>query len=286
MLRTDPTLISAAEAERTSSYLRDLADSECSLPLSVQCLFGRCCLSAVPEVDIDPKELAEEAGALVSQILSHPQPGELGLDPLLLIETEAILSFASTDVSGLRTLLGRISEELMAQPAQVQQIGRVRNIAARLSALGLPARVAKPARATAELVRSPERWFSASTAELAELVDHLFADGLPLDEIPAKVLSLIALAELRNYRIDLGCALLRAVLHLSEPCIESTEALHFIALQRRRDGRYGFPNQYAEAAAPGADQQLTMYLPLTLNAVWLFRTEIERRERVQLAAIA
>lgn len=286
MLGTDHIWISAAEAEQTSSYLRQMAGPECGSQLALQCLFGRSCLSSVPGADIDPKALAEEAHALVTQILCHPNPSQLGLDPLLLLEIEAILTFASTDMSGFRILLSRISEELMAQPAQVQQMGRVRNIAARLSALGLPARISPPTRGMADLVRSPERWFSCSVSELAEIVDHLVADGQPLDEIATRVLSLIALAELRNYRIDLGCALLRVVLQFGEPSVESTEALHFIALQRRRDGRYGFPNQYAETPAPGTDEQLTVYLPLTLNAVWLFRTAIERRERIQLAASA
>jgi hypothetical protein len=81
----------------------------------------------------------------------------------------------------------------------------------------------------------------------------------------------------------LGCVLLRAVRRLGEPCPESTDALNFIALQRRRDGRYAFPKQFAETPEPGDDQHLRIYAPLTVNAVWLFSVEAECRERWQVA---
>jgi hypothetical protein len=52
--------------------------------------------------------------------------------------------------------------------------------------------------------------------------------------------------------------------------------LNFIALQRRRDGRYGFSNQLAESPIPDEEQHLAVYLPLTVNAVWLFRCAADR----------
>jgi hypothetical protein len=119
---------------------------------------------------------------------------------------------------------------------------------------------------------------------LAEIADHLLADRRPMDEIGVQILSLIALAELRNYRVDLGCVLLRAVFQLGVPCAESMEALHFIALQRRRDGRYGFANQFGEAAEPDEEQHLNMYLPLTVNAVWLLSMDAANRRLVPVGA--
>jgi hypothetical protein len=136
----------------------------------------------------------------------------------------------------------------------------------------------------ATLRQSPEKWFTASVASLAELADHLLADQRQLDEIEVQILALIALAELRNYRVDLGCALLRAVFHLGVPCPESIEAFNFIALQRRRDGRYGFANQFAEATEPDEEQHLSLYLPLTVNAVWLFSMEAANRRMALVAA--
>jgi len=135
----------------------------------------------------------------------------------------------------------------------------------------------------AAMLKSPEKWFSATALEMAEIADHLQADQRPLDSLSSRILSLIALAELRNYRIDLGCVLLRTVLQLGEPCAESEDALNFIALQRRRDGRYGFPNQFVESSEPGDDQHLKIYLPLTVNAVWLHSVGELSNRRWQVA---
>ncbi len=285
-MSTETVFISAEEAVRTSAWLQALAAREKNLGVAVQCLFGQCCVAALPEVAIRGKALAAEAAAVANRILTYAHPDGLGLDPLLLIEADGMLSGAGCDGPEFRALLRRMATELAAQPPEIQQVGRVRNMAARLAALGFPIRPAKPAKTMANLMKSPEHWFGASVAELAELGDHLLASGVRLDAIATKVLSLVALAELRNYRIDLGCALLRVVLQLGEPCPECTEALYFIALQRRRDGRYGFPKQYAEGQTCGADEHLSIYLPLTLNALWLFRTDAERRERSKLAATA
>jgi len=49
-------------------------------------------------------------------------------------------------------------------------------------------------------------------------------------------------------------------------------ALNFIALQRRRDGRYGFLDRLAEKPEQTADPDTALFLPMTLNAAWLFKT--------------
>jgi hypothetical protein len=158
-------------------------------------------------------------------------------------------------------------------------------MAAQLAALGFGVRPARPTKAMAALLATPENWFDASSAELAEIADHVAADGERLDSISTCILSLVALAELRNYRVDLGCSLLRAALEFGEPCAESVDALNFIALQRRRDGRYGFPNQFAETASPAGDPNLTIYLPLTVHAVWLFRVAARNHVPALAAAV-
>jgi hypothetical protein len=85
------------------------------------------------------------------------------------------------------------------------------------------------------------------------------------------------LAELRNYRVDVACKLLRTALQLGIPCPEAAEGINFIALQRRRDGYYGFSNPLLESAEASADKRLSLYLPLTINAVWLFKVQMSSR---------
>ncbi len=286
MYKIEPLLLSADEAAATSTYLKELSIRYPSVPVLVQALFGRCCLSTLPAAGLHLEELLEETVELSHLILNHPEPHGLELDPMLLVETHEMLRDAGSDLAGMRALLQRIASELLAQPAETLRVGRVRGIATRLASLGFPIRPAKPSGEMAALLRSSHKWFTAPVAQLAEIADHLVADGRPLDETSTRVLSLIALAELRNYRVDLGCSLLRTVFQLGEPCSESTEALYFIALQRRRDGRYGFPTLLAESPSADGDQEQCLYLPLTVNAVWLFRIRVARRWRPESALSA
>lgn len=276
--------LSAEEALATSTYLKKLTREFPGVVVAVQSLFGRCCLASA--FDLNLEELAAEAQDLGSQVLNHPESERLGLDPLLLIEIRSMLQQAGKKLEPLDELLLRIASALAAQPAETRRIGRVRNIAAKLASGGFPIRNADKTPEMSRLVDSPDRWFGCSVAQLSELVCHLTADSEPLDEISTRILSLLALAELRNYRVDLGCLLLRAVFELGEPCMESSEALHFIALQRRRDGRYGFPNQFASGTTPEGDPQLSVFLPLTVNVAWLFRIQAEHHQRRQSAMTA
>lgn len=271
MLKTEPVWLSAEDAAVTSLYLKKFSDRATAITTVVQALFGRCCVAAATDDSAALGQLAEDATALGNHILNHPEPAKLGLDPLLLIETEKILAAAGLKSPTLRELHRTMTAELMKQPAEARQNGRVRNIATQLASLGYNASCSVPSQQAAALMKSPDRWFGASVAQLHELADNLVADGRPLDEMRTRILALIGLAELRNYRVDLACVLLRAVFQLGKPCAEATDALNFIALQRRRDGRYGFSNQIVESTIPDEEQHLTVYLPLTVNAVWLFR---------------
>jgi hypothetical protein len=141
--------------------------------------------------------------------------------------------------------------------------------------------MAAPCKESAALLRSPEQWFNVPVNVLSEIADHLVAERRILDDLSADVLSLIALAELRNYRFDVGCKLLRAVIQKGESGVKTVEAMNFVALQRRRDGYYGFSNQFVESGESAPDKHLSLYLPLTLNAVWLFRIETESRTRLE-----
>lgn len=280
MQKIEPTPLSTEESLTTSTYLSELPSKFPGIGVEVPSLFGRCCLASISGMGLD--RLGMEAADLANRILNHPEPDRLDLDPLLLIEIHQMLQAAKTNIAVLGSVLTRIALLLQMQPTETRQVGRARLVAAQLNSAGFFNSPAKKSREMASLLDSPDRWFGCSVAQLAELADHLLADAEPLDEISAKILSLLALAELRNYRVDLGCTLLRAVFQLGVPMAESTEALNFIALQRRRDGRYGFANQFADGAKPESDPHLSMFLPLTVNAVWLFRVEAQHRHRLHV----
>ncbi len=286
MLKNAPLSLSAEDAASTSAYLKELSDRSSNLTVVAQSLFARCCLSTLSCSRLSMEELNTEAISLGNRILSHPQPDQLGMDPVLVIEIYRLLKESGFEAATIRRVVERMAPELLDHSEETQRIGRVRLIAAKLVALGFPIRLAKPAKAMASLLKSPEKWFSVPAVEMAEIADHVMADQHPLDLLSSRILSLIALAELRNYRIDLGCVLLRTVLQLGVPCPESEDALNFIALQRRRDGRYGFPNQFVESSEPGDDQHLKIYLPLTVNAVWLHSVGELSSRRWQVAVDA
>ena len=283
MLKTAPLSLSAEDAASTAAYLKGLSERSSNLTVVAQALFARCCLSTLACSRANMQELDREAMELGKRILSHPQPDQLGMDPVLVIEIYGMLKDAGCEAEAMRSVVERMAPELLGHPEEVQRIGRVRLIAGKLAELGFPIRQAKPAKGMAVTLKSPEKWFSAPAAEMADIADHLLADQRPLSVLTSRILSLIALAELRNYRIDLGCVLLRAVLQLGAPCQESEDAMHFIALQRRRDGRYGFPNQFVDMPEAGDDQHLKIYLPLTVNAVWLHAVAELSSQRSQIA---
>jgi len=108
--------------------------------------------------------------------------------------------------------------------------------------------------------------------ELADLIDHLMASGVQLDADQSHLLSLIALGELRNYRVDIGSKALRLVIMQGIVEEDTVEALRYVAAQRRRDGGYGFANPFRDPETEAAPPDLGFHLPMTLNAVWLFHT--------------
>ena len=277
----EPVWLSAEEIAKTNSYFKSLASRSPSVAVSVQTLFGRCCLATFSDCLVGWAELGCEASALCDSILSHPEPNNLSLDPLPLIEIYTMLQAEGVTARPLGHLLDRIASELAKQSLEARSTGRVRYITSRLARAGHRMEIARPSKEASALLRSPESWFDLSATRLADLADHVIAEDRPLDEIPTRVISLIALSELRSYRVDLACKLLRAAFHLGLPCPEAADGLNFITLQRRRDGYYGFSNQLVESASSTADRHLSVYLPLTINAVWLFRIEAVSRQRLQ-----
>jgi hypothetical protein len=266
------TRLSAEQIERTNNYLSDVRDRYATPVVRVQSLFGRCCLATIaPEPAWTA--LAQEAATLANDLARLAPQENPDLDPLALIEIHRMMKREGREVTPLRELLAKIAPELEKQPAEVRSIGRVRVIASLLSELGFPVKPLKGSKDTANLLEETESWVTAPVPRLSDLADHLLADRVRLDEAKSSLLALIALGELRNYRLDLGCKLLRAVMQFGVPSEEARDGVDFIALQRRRDGRYGFLDRLSEKPGAAADPELTLYLPLTLNAVWLFMIE-------------
>lgn len=266
--------LSAEQVALTSQYLAEITERYAAPIVAVQSLFGRCCLAMLPSSNLCWDALANEASRFAADILSHTDPASLSLDPLPIIEICLMMKGKDREVPEVRQVLERIGPELNAQSPEVRAIGRVRQIASSLSKLGFPTPVASLSKGAADLLNDHESWLTAPAPHLSDLADHLLADDVRLDEANTKILSLIALGELRNYRIDVGCKLLRAGLQLGVSCEETRDGVDFIALQRRRDGRYGFLDRLAEKPEQTADPDVTLFLPMTLNAVWLFKTEV------------
>jgi hypothetical protein len=262
--------LSAEQIERTNRYLTDVRDQYGTPVVRVQSLFGRCCLAMLAPVPAWAA-LAEEAATLADDLIRLA--ADTDLDPLALIEIHRMMKREGQEVAGLRELLAKIAPELERQPAEVRSIGRVRVIAALLVELGFPVKPVRASKDAANLLQNEEDWITAPGPRLSDLADHLVADRVSLDETQSRIIALIALGELRNYRLDLGCKLLRVVMQLGVPYEEARNGVDFIALQRRRDGRYGFLDRLSETSGPAPDPELTLHLPLTLNAVWLFTIE-------------
>lgn len=267
--------LSAEQVSLTSKYLAEMAERYASAVFAIQPLFGRCCLAMLPSSNPCWDTLMHEVSRIAAGILSHPDPASLGLDPLPIIEIYLMMKRKDREVPAVRQILERIGPELEAQSPEVRSTGRVRQIASSLSKLGFVSQIASPTKVAAALLNENESWFIAPAPQLSDLADHLLTDDVKLDETDTRILSLIALGELRNYRIDVGCKLLRTALQLGVPCEETRDGVDFIALQRRRDGRYGFLDRLTEKPEQAADADLTLFLPMTLNAAWLFKTEVD-----------
>lgn len=270
------SFLTPQQAARTDDYLRNLGETYATVPVRLQSLFGRCCLAAVPEFQgsggVDVARVVSDTIEYAENLLRDPNANQLGLDPLLLVEADWILQQSGRVVPALRPLVARVAKELAAQPEKVASLGRVRLLTARLRYLGYSVEAVGPHRSAEVLLKNVSAWLDAPLPELGDLVEHLMADGEPLYPAQSEALSLIALAELRNYRVDVGCKVLRLVLRQGEVTEETVEALNYVAVQRRRNGSYGFTNPFQEKKVDAATHDLSLHLPMTLNAAWLFST--------------
>jgi hypothetical protein len=268
-----------AQAAATHEYLGRFTDFGANPPAALAAVFARCCLATHPDFGLDAEAAGAEAGGLAMAALGHTDRARLDLDPLLLVSCQGVLADAGTRVPALGEMLAEAARALAGLEGPVRQVGRVRHVAALLAARGYEVRAAPAAKEVRELIGAPARILNAPAEVVADLADHLFADGAELGEDLTVMLGLTALGEMRNYRVDLGAKLLRLAVAHGTPCEEVEEGLDFVALQRRRGGAYGFTNPFLVPEG-GADEMETGYfLPMTLNAAWLFHAAAAARVR-------
>jgi hypothetical protein len=204
----------------------------------------------------------------VATLRNHPDASNLNLDPMLVIEAHRLLSTHQVSITGFEQLIDKIANELESQPGDTLKLGRVRLMAERLRTFGYSIPNSSPGKDAARLLRLTNAWLTTSTTLLDDMLDHLFADKATLSEEQTSLLSLIALAELRNYRLDIGSKILRLIVMHGVANEETNDALTYMLLQRRNDGAYGFATPFDEQNWQRSSVDLKIYLPLTLNVLW------------------
>jgi hypothetical protein len=261
-----------AQAAKSYEYLSPFVRFEVDPKLTVAAVLARCCLATHPGLGLDVARAAEEAAQLARAALSHPDRARLDLDPLLLVTCHALLAPQGYTSGPLQELLQEVARAFATLPSEVRAMGRVRHVASLLASLGFSVTVSPAGKEVKELTGTPSKLLNASVQTLSDTVDHLSAEKTGLSQELSVMLALTALGELRNYRMDIGAKLLRLIVAQGHYCEEAEEGLNFVALQRRRNGAYGFINPFQEQE-PGTDVQKAFFLPVTLNAAWLLRTE-------------
>jgi len=270
------------QAAKTYAYLEQFVDFDRNPRATLSVVFARSCLATHPDFGLDLQATAREASEVARRTLAHPDHARLDLDPLLLVTMFGAFIDAGCDLPPLRDLASQAARELAPLDAKTRSLGRVRLIASVLAAQGFEVAVASRPGEVSASVAEPSSLLNASSAVLGDVADHLLADGRVLDPDLTTMLALTALGELRNYRIDLGAKLLRLVVSHGVPRVEAEEGLNFVALQRRRNGAYGFLNPFA-AEEERQDLDNGFFIPMTLNAAWLLRVEAASRVRARAA---
>ena len=289
--------ISPRQRETTLAYLQAFQLSGGQLDQfkpAMLATFARCCLlldgegSREGDHDSDQRraQARAEADAFARRVIDHPEGERLALDPLVLLTHFLDLQDAGHESSGLKSLLAKIHAQLRGLPKEVQRLGRVRRTAQLLRRAGFEARVEPVADSFWEAMEQPQRLLTLSSDAIQDFVDHVAVEELALDAVRAEILALIALSELRNYRIDYAAHILRVLLSaLSDGGASAhlggsgyiEEAINFIAVQRCRNGSYGFIEPFREDEFAGVDRDRNFHLPFTLNAVWLLRVQTRVR---------
>lgn len=269
-------LVTQAQAHGTDTALKNAARGDASLKGIAASYTARAFLAAHLPFGLDPGALAGEVNQFAAHIMAAPGDAA-NLDPLLLAELGQLLSPHLGPETALPRLVTRMADELAAQPAAIMSAPHARLIASRLRACGHAIAPAPAGEDMTKQTRHPERWLNLSADDLRAVLETLQADGAALPPDDADLLGMLAVAEFRQGRLDLGCLVLRTVLLAGLTTPEVQSGLWFMALQRRRTGLYGFRSPVGEAdgaaedhTSGDADSETDRDLLITMNALWVF----------------
>lgn len=268
--------LTQAQREKTLAFLQMLRGgttpptSPAGIATEILAVFARSCVHLLAHDNQAAHSVVAEAESVYLPILEHPEPASLNLDPAIIAAHYALLTAAGLHAASMDKVVRLMAQALNDQPEASRQQARMRLTLATLRTAGIDVQMTPAPYSVTRLLRQPVELIALNSNEIQQLLDHVVADQISLDAEAAEILSLIALSELRNYRIDLGARILRLVFSQGFDNSYAEEALRFVALQRRRDGGYGFLDPFRENSDAQASPMLTFHLPITLNSVWLF----------------
>ncbi|QAY78396.1 hypothetical protein [Sphingosinicella sp. BN140058] len=255
----------------TLKYLGGFRDKPDLFPLAC---FARACLLLATAESADAEQACEEAEAMARTVLGHPNANSLQLDPLLLVSHFEMLANAGCETPQMRELVQLIADEVAQLPPDVRSSGRAGQLVRLLANHGFaPGSGGAPG---TQPLPADEFLLLQSSDAIQELIEQLSGTSVILSQITAELLSLIALSELRDYRLDCGIRILRFLIDAGWNNIYLAEAIRFVALQRTVAGTYGFVNPLVQDELDGERRDSGLHLPNTLNAVWLFKVVADR----------
>lgn len=277
--------ISQAQAEKSLSYLQQLKSTHQDVTSQIQLMNVFTCIHLMfPEITTDT-ELQNSFSDFVATVKSSDNDA----DPLIVLTVIQHFQRLGVDTSESNVLLETMQKELNNQPDSVRTMGRIRVLAKLLNDIGFTIKEAKTTANEKALVQNFESWFTLPETELSNLADLLLVQGQRLTEQDSEILSLIAIAELRNYKVDLGCKLLRVILAYGVISKTTQEALQFIALQRSSKGSYGFLNPFKNQDMPEQQMEKQFTIPFILNVMLLmlsvedYSNQFEENQHVRCA---
>ncbi|WP_427454816.1 hypothetical protein [Litorimonas sp. WD9-15] len=260
--------LTTPQAQATLAFL-DKFDFDSENPKTVHlAIFAKAALHLNPSLELKPTSALEEANTFATTVLSKDSRS-LDLDPLILVEHQALLKKSGLNSEPLHKICERLSAEMAKQPESILQMPRIRHTTSRLQGLGYDVPCMPAAEDYMTALSQHERLISEPNERLIDLLDHITADGADLSPDTIDIFGLVTLAELRKYKIDFASKVVRALSHLSGSHERLTHITDFVSLQRSSNGSYGFHDPFAETSADEAARNREFHLPITLNAVWM-----------------
>lgn len=258
--------LTPSQAAKTQEFLASHYDVGAAPASAFLATFARCMLHLKSGAS---DSAIAEAEVLASAVLSRSDQDTLELDPLIVVSHFAALAHEAGRMPSFSEMVSKISSELDAAPREIKMSGRVKFLQRLLSDLGFGSSPEPSPKKSLALASDPVRLVTASCDEIHEVLHHLDADRTPLAEETVEILSYLALAEMRNYRVDWSATVLRFLIgrgHINDRVIE---ALRFVSMQRSVNGGYGFIDPLGGAESDPVQRFRSFHLPITLHAIWL-----------------